>query len=106
MLRTLKEELLLAIVACQRSRSIIPVPRTKPCEECCVRLSAGQSLKVLVMNELHSSDRDLRCVARDLGVSESAVRRAIDLNLSTDVDLLGEILAVLGKRFLAYTSAS
>lgn len=101
----LKEKLLMAISDSVRGGAVIPVPRTRPAEELCVHLSTAESLKVLVLNEVHASGVDMRFLARDLGVTESAIRRALDLGLSTDVDFLSEVLTVLGRRILAYTTA-
>ncbi|MCI1058805.1 hypothetical protein [Stenotrophomonas maltophilia] len=101
----LREKLLQEIAACMRNRSWIPVPKAKPLTSFYVQLSTSESLKVLVLNELHASGVDVRFVARDLGVSESEVIRAVDLGRSTDVDLLSEMLTVMGRRLLAYTSS-
>jgi len=101
----LKENLLLKISESVRSGTLIPVPKSRPVEELCVRLSTAQSLKVLVLNEMYASGVDMRFLACDLGVTESAIRRALDLSLSTDVDFLSEVLAVMGRCLLAYTAA-
>ena len=101
----LKEKLLMAISDSVRSGTVIPVPRTRPADELCVHLSTAESLKVLVLNEVHASGVDMRFLARDLGVTESAIRRALDLGRSTDVDFLSEVLTVMGRRLLAYTTA-
>lgn len=101
----LKEKLLLAISESVLGKLVIPVPKSRPAEDLCVRLSTAESLKILVLNEMHASGVDMHFMARDMGVNESVVSRALDLGLSTDVDFLSEMLAVMGRRLLAYTTA-
>lgn len=99
----LRGQLLKAISECRLTGQRIPVPKTRPSTSLCIELTAAESLKVLVLNEVHSSGVSTSYIAGNAGLHESVIIRALDLNLSTDVDLLSDVLWVLGKRLLAYT---
>lgn len=105
-IRALKVELLASIEKCSRCRLIIPLPSAKPSPSFFVRLSAGESMKVMVLNAMFAKGLDFYLVARNLDVSEDRVRQAVDLALPADVDLLNRILGVVGKRLLASTVES
>ncbi len=101
----LKAALLGEIARCVRSRTTIRVPKAKPSSTFFVRLSPGEALKVIVINETFASGGDFRSVAQHLNMGERAIKQALDLAQPADVELLNRILAVGGKRLLAYTVA-
>lgn len=101
----LRAALLAEIARCVRSRAPIPVPKAKPSPSFFVRLSPGEALKVIVINETFASGGDFRSVARSLDMAERVIKQALDLAAPADVELLNRILAVGGKRLLAYTVA-
>ncbi|GEM_PF-1298137 len=101
----LKSALLAEIARCVRSKLPIRVPKARPSPSFFVRLSPGEALKVMVINEMFASGRDFRAAAASLDLPERVIKQALDLGQPTDVELLNRILAVVGKRLLAYTVA-
>ncbi len=82
----------------------VPLPRTRPGKGVNIHLSASESLKVLVHNEIVKSRMSHDALARSLSIPTPSVRRALDLEHPVDVDLLSSIVAAVGKRLIAYVS--
>lgn len=82
----------------------VPLPRTKPSRGININLSAGESLKVLVHNEIVRSRITHEALARSLSIPTPSLKRALDLQQPADVDLLSSMVAALGKRMVAYIS--
>ncbi|PZU30220.1 MAG: hypothetical protein DI584_00385 [Stenotrophomonas sp.] len=82
----------------------VPLPRTKPRKGVNINLSAGESLKVLVHNEMVRSRVTHEALARSLSIPTPSLKRALDLQQPADVDLLSSMVAAIGKRLVAYIS--
>lgn len=82
----------------------VPLPRTKPSKGVNINLSAGESLKVLVHNEMVRSRVTHEALARSLSIPTPSLKRALDLQQPADVDLLSSMVAAIGKRLVAYIS--
>ncbi len=80
----------------------IPLPRSKPSKGVNVHLSASESLKVLVHNEIVKSEMPLEALAGSLGMPAPALRRALALDQPLDMELLSTMVAAFGKRLVAY----
>ncbi len=102
----LKAALLASIAKQARTRTPIPTPKAKPSSTFFVRLSAGEAMKVMVINEMFAGGLNPTSVASALGLEKTAISNAINLSQPTDVELLNKILNMAGKRLLAYTVAS
>ncbi|WP_152982598.1 hypothetical protein [Stenotrophomonas humi] len=76
------------------------MPRTKPSNGVNIHLSTGESLKVLVHNEIVKSRMTHEALAKSLSIPA----QALDLEHPVDVDLLSSMVAVVGKRLVAYIS--
>lgn len=82
----------------------VPLPRTKPSNGVNIHLSAGESLKVLVHNEIVKSRMTHEALARSLSIPAPSLKHALDLEHPVDVDLLSNVVAAVGKRLIAYIS--
>lgn len=82
----------------------VPLPRTKPSKGINIHLSAGESLKVLVHNEIVKSRMTHEALARSLSIPAPSLKRALDLEHPVDIDLLSSVVAAVGKRLVAYIS--
>jgi len=84
------------------SSRIIPLPRSKPRGEITARLSFGESLKVMVLNEMVRKNVSYHALSASVGASPDSIRRGLDISGPTDLELLEKIVGVLGRRWLAY----
>ncbi len=82
----------------------VPLPRSKPSNGVNIHLSASESLKVLVHNELVKNRMSHEALARSLRMPPPSLARALDLEQPVDVDLLSSMVAAVGKRLIAYIS--
>ncbi len=82
----------------------VPLPRSKPSNGVNIHLSASESLKVLVHNELVKNRMSHEALARSLRMPAPSLTRALDLEQPVDVDLLSSMVAAVGKRLIAYIS--
>lgn len=67
-----------------------------------VSLDFQASLKMLVHNEIVASPCTYGGVARKMHMSEHDLRCTLDVLSPGNVDLLADVMATFGKRFVAY----
>lgn len=84
--------------------ALVPLPRTKPSSGVNIHLSTGESLKVLVHNEIVKSRMTHEALAKLLSIPAPSLKHALDLEQPVDVDLLSSVVAAVGKRLIAYIS--
>ncbi len=88
----------------QRARdgALIPLPRSKLRDGVDARLSVGESMKVMVLNELVRSGVSHDALADGLRMPVGVIRAGLDIARPTDIELLEKIVATLQRRWVAY----
>lgn len=102
--RTLSSALRRAIQSKMETGAPVPMPRSKPSSQINVYLTASESLKVLVHNEILKSSFTHESLAKALGVTSPSLKCALDLEHPADLDLLSSAINAVGKRLIAYIS--
>ena len=85
-----------------RTGKLIPLPRSRPRDGIHVRLSTGESMKVLVLNEMVRNSASCSSLAEALCMPVDFVRTGLDISQPLNMDLLEKIVAALGRRWVAY----
>jgi len=85
-----------------RAGRLIPLPRSRPRDGIDARLSAAQSMKVLVLNEMVRSGASCHSLAQTLCMPVDFVRAGLDISQPLNIDLLESIVGALGRRWVAY----
>lgn len=80
----------------------VPLPRGKLRGEMAARLSLGESLKVIVLNEMIKKDVSYQSLSRRLDMPAEFVRQRLDILGATDLEFLEKVAGVLGKRWFVY----
>lgn len=86
------------------SARLIPLPRSKPRSDISARLSLGESLKVMVLNEMIKKDVSYHSLAGTLCMPPDFIRAGLDISGATDLELLDKVVGALGRRWFAYVA--
>lgn len=80
----------------------VPLPRAKPRGEIAARLSLGESLKVILLNEMVGKAVSYHSLALKLGMPPAFIQQRLDISGATDLEFLEKVAGVLGRRWFAY----